>query len=293
MPKPTKGSEQAFLGVFLALILSLAFVGAAYVDNYMNGQNTVLLWDTDDTTEFGSFEQINTPSSTYDFVATGQNAKFGSVWLSWNRTAVYLGNETWACSFNTTEGPNGNINVIVLEIPDLENMIIDNIVYNITTNGEPDNVIISTFGLVDSATNIMDHDNGPVEIINFIDGAPPDPLYIDGIWYNRTVDMDLQDSIGLYQALNNGKKGYLMIFYGEDPAAGDFDGWACKFKVEVYGERVTGWSKVDTVNLVIGLSIMCNVIAAIYIQDQYDVGGYVKDIKKRSAVRRKSRKKRR
>lgn len=261
-----KNEKQAVLSTIFILVLIGGFVGVWYVDAYYEDGNSTLLFESDSNTEFGSYNFVGNP--TY-FPSLKTCQRISTNYLQYNRTPAYIGNNTYLISLNDTNA-NFNSGYIVIDMPNLDSWIIDKIIVNSTENDDPSYRFISSF--ISSPLPAWNLDkNVGVSVIDFYGAGGNN-------WINTTETVSLTEGLEIYQNAQ-GTQSILAIQFYDDGA--DWNGFAWEFHIEIYGEKITGWSKLDATNLVIASCGTINIIVGIFMTDQIDVGGYVKDLQKR------------
>lgn len=275
-----KSQTQTFLAFVMIGILLIGFVGVYYVDAYYetNG-DAVVLWESDSDAETNvGYTLTNTPYLTWDYAHTGQMVGWtGSpyVFETYNRTAVYTGNNTWTYSANETDGNYHNNARWIFEIPNIENWVIDSVNVSFSTNGDTD----LQFSMAV---------NYPINYDVDYDRTEPRGTLIDAVYsftptdnyYFRNVSVPLATALDINNNVNN-IEGVNPVF--EFSMNGGNDGlsaWAFSISIVINGYRIDTTSMIDQISIVIGISVCLNVIAIVYLTDEIDLGGYTKDIKK-------------
>lgn len=280
MAKITKKESinQVWLSFVFMIVIMGNFITVAGIDYYYetNGfgeRQSLFITDssTDFTvTEFG--DDYGTPF--YDSQRTGQYTVWNN-YHQWNRTPAYLGNNTWSIACNDTTGLGGTVYTginIWFALPNADTWLIDNVLINITLPGETDQrLAIALWGYNEPILN-SGANNARTLIYN-----QDLTLGLSSLSYN--VDVSLLDALNFYDNTNQ-YDNYDMNIYITDSGNNGISGFACAFSVDVIGEIVSGWSvessllvSVTVWNVIIGLAI-------IYSLDMFDLGGFVKTIRK-------------
>lgn len=279
--------KQTILAFVFVAVLMLGYTGVWYVDSYHQPTTEPsVIWETDSDVVFGQYTKENIGYSTWVDTQTSQNVGFNTQipfsFYSYNRTAVYQGNNSYAVSFNTTTTSYACNNIIVMELPNADEFIITSINYSFTYSGESDIILSSGVSYTDGITNIMDYAVSPPNLRNtniFADYEPADIEFVDGVWYNRTIDVPLVKGLEISDNAV-GKNTFIELGFADSVGDG-IAGHVCNFKIEITGENVSTYSKGNIVDLIVGISIIANIFVIIYLTDEIDIGGYVKDIRKR------------
>lgn len=271
--KKNKNGTQTFLAFIFAIVLSIGFIGVWYVEAYydLNG-DWDLLFETDSETEFPIIEYGESyPTVYYPSLRNSQRELRGSDYLQYNRTAVYSGNNTYSMAVNSTDG-NRNTVAYLIEIPNANRWTISNLIINMTRNTDTD--INFEISFIHWNTVLEDDDLETDIYLSYGIGSAT------GEDYNLNRSIPLESAIELYDNANAYSNTALYITYADQ----DFDGltgFAWEMKVTIYGEQLTGWSKLDSVNLAIGFADGILIVACVFLTDAIDVGGFVRDLPKR------------
>ena len=77
------------------------------------------------------------------------------------------------------------------------------------------------------------------------------------------------------------REGYGFHMIVQDWNADGWDETTMTLNVEIYGEKISGWSTADTVTWGLGGAAVIGFIVTFMAKDQFDIGGYVRDLPQR------------
>lgn len=264
---------QTVLGVVFMVSMLLGFGAVAYIDyEYQNNGVSETLWVSDTDTTFASAEYTGEPTPYFDHLETSQRVSMSVFW-QWNKTPVYQGLDTWAISLNDTgTSVDFNSGVIVIDYPNLENWLVEEIIINMTENNDDSYLLAIGFQHFAEAG------------IDKYGANPSDAIYFDygigtGGWDNTSYTIDTNLAISINNNANNNEQSILYIIYGDDGA--NWDGWAWEFSIEIIGTQISDWSISDSIFGALAGATCLNVLVMVYMTDQVDLGGFKKALKKR------------
>lgn len=260
--KPSKRARET--SVFMALIftgiLLLSFVSVWAIEyDWNNYGTTELLYETDGSTIFSSYE-FEEPTS---FTMQPCMRITGGLQEQYNRTPVYNGGSEWVMSMNDTalNYVSGNY---YIDIPNLDDWLISNIEVNFTENTDPSyytKITMTSFdtsGGIINGSSVISHD-----IVNSIDYEVGDG------WFNRSINIPMQEGLTLYNNAQGKDNSALFLLYYDDGS--DWDDWAWKISIKIYGSQVEDISLQKTIAWAVGGCSVINIIAVIFMADQYDI----------------------
>lgn len=277
-----KSETQTFLAFIMVGILCIGFVGVWYVDAYYEQQEpTEILWvsDSSSDTDLG-YTLENPPFATWDYVHTGQIVGWtGSPYTfeTYNRTGVYIGNNTWSYSANETTGNYHNQARWYFDMPNIENWIITDVNVSFSTNGDSDLEFVMGFDY-------------PIDYNVDYDAPYKRGTAIDHVYsfsptndhYFRNVSVPLETALDINNNVNNIPNVNPMYVFSLIDADDDgLSAFAFTISITIHGYKVDATSMIDQISIIIGASVGINIVAIIYLTDKYDIGGYVRDIPKR------------
>lgn len=268
LKRKTKNTNKDKFGTLMLVFAILSgFWLISYVNaSYENDNSSVQLFDSDSGTNFltlnyptGGIYDVRT-SGVYDGIA------------NYSKTPVYLGNSTWSFTSNFTDEA-GAFSWFIMEIPNLDKWVIDNITFELKVVANPDIYvsaqIISGYEL-DEVTPALDSNNYIFEEHHY-DGIT------DGIYYNETVELSLAETLSIYSDSQNGVQHYMIIKVTDDDGDGNSE-FAFSMKVEITGNQVATYNIIQQLELASGLYLIILGITFILTNDEIDIGGYVNDI---------------
>lgn len=294
MPKQsTKQKKQSINQIWLSIIFMIAILGnffsvAGIVWYYENNGmvNEMLVFESDSNTNYMHFTTTDNYILYPHFNITTQmrgliTALPVNLPVKTELTPLYLGNNTWGTSIPVMNDPAGYYHlsgIIVMEIPNMDNFLITKIVINETM---PSNDVYWDMTVL--------HLNTPVfGLDNFGSADPPnqETNIIPGSYVVTTSEMNIAYNLPLTKGLrifeNSQEKQYTGIEIAWeviDPTVG-LSAYAMQWKVQVFGEQISGWTLQDSLlaSIIIWNIIIGTVI--IYSLDIFDLGGFVKTIRK-------------
>lgn len=265
MPKKKLKTQpkDILLTVVFVFIILIGFVGVWYVAEYTNGQNVEIVYESDSDTDYTVLKWLNSAEFT-----TFQTASYiPSLEWQFNRTPAYIGNNTWGMSVN--ESAVGVQHQVVFAMPHMKNWVIDEIILNITNNDDTD-MRIGLTAYSTATAGIGDSSAGTVILLDNTAGG-------SALYYNETIDVPLVTALDIYDHANNHPVTILVLFW--DDLSGDgMSAFSPQWKITITGEKQSTWSMNNKLALVVGFADFMLVIGIIYIQDQFDLFGYVKDL---------------
>lgn len=264
--KKTNINQTMLTALFLGVMLA-GFGAVAYVSEIYKGQaNVITLFESDTNTEFPSYDN---DAIGYGNIDTCM--RISPIEKQYNKTTVYTGNNTWVLAMNETT-LNYVSGVIYIELPDIDNWILDTFILNMTENDDDSyylRVSLMSFNLIDGLENTASTVITDL-LIDYKSGGDT--------WNNETIDVSLSQAVEIHNNANNLDKTLIRIHYYDDGA--NYNAFAWEFSIKITGEQLTGWSIIDSLSTVLIIATVVNFTIAIYMTDGVDVGGYVKKLKK-------------
>lgn len=287
----TSPYRQSVMAGFFALVLVLNFglVGWVAWEYEGNGQEPeTLLFTTDSSTQFGKYTTSDN-YVYYPFLNITTNVRYikGATAKSFELTPAYLGNDSWGVSApplgdTPYDAISGVWNILV---PNMQGFLFTHIDMNMSlpavdthvgfTVLHPPSAVfgLTTFGSADppsQETNIVYSDPVPAST---------------GYWL-VDYDIPLTKSLRIYDLSQEAHSNALEIAYNiDDPSVG-LATFPMTITVEIYGRQVSGWSLTDSMALAVGVGVVLNVVTVAFMSDELDIGGRVKDIRKRARRKR-------
>lgn len=266
--KSTSQNQTMLTALFLAVMLS-GFAGVMYAQTQYNSvREPIPLYSTDANTVFGVMQESD---PTYIDIQTAQYMIKDGGMFQYNRTPVSLGNDTYAIAVNSTDGHRNFVQYMV-EMPNIQNWIIDTTNISISLNGDTDlEVIVAIYHV-------------PNNIYVGGDSSMSTLLYKELITSGESVldlnlDIDTTTALSINQ-LTQSRDCYLLIQV-QDMAFNGLSAFSFSLKAEISGEIITSWSLENTITSILIISTIGNVIVGVVMIDNIDIGGYVKTLQKR------------
>jgi len=288
-------AKQTVLAFIFAGTILMGFVGVYYVDNY-TGPEPTILWESDSAavSEGVGFATLNMPYTTFEGIWTGQSVTYPTTpsftFENYNRTTVYLGNNTWSMASNHSAASNDAYTHWCFEIPELENWIIDGINISFSTPAGETNLEFGTtiyYPVDGSIDRDLTYNNG-IQIDRVYSFTPTDNFYVRNLTVPLYTALEVQDAS--LQEIDEVKVSPILVFTLLEITDNDgINAYASTIKITITGEPISGWSQANMISLIIGASIVANVIVGVFLTDDYDVGGKVKDLRNRRTDRSRGR----
>ena len=275
-----KPISQTLLTVIIGLVMISAFVGVYYVDSYYakNTENETL-FITDSNVEFPSYpgEDVGLP---YNMTTSTnyQDSEFD--WVQIETTPIYIGNNTWGVSQPASTSPpitaSGTVHYIVMEIPFSESWYVKTI-----------NISVLLPATLPNNSDFWITLGGNIEEIDAVNG-----------WVNYSWDLTTYESLNLMQ-LKKADSDWdcALTIHVNAPIGTTLPAHAYVFTAEITGNLFTSWSMQNSIDLVMGICVIGNIMLIIYMTDAIDFNAKRKDLpgktrvksfmKKRKSVKRK------
>jgi len=275
-PVKRSSGKQIFLTLLLCGIVLSTFMMVFAVDYYYTNldgtSDEQVLFTTDSNTDYLEYDYKTGTSlmdswrtAQYMYVPVGHHYQY-------NRTPAYLGNDTWSANVNNTDAllPYGwNYFAVVITLTEVPTWILSKIVVNVTLNGDTDLRVASS----------IDHFNDEAD--------PSDPLGANLLFhdasaggmvnYNKSFPISLTTALAIFDTSQE-RTDYTLALIVYDKNADGLSAWASKWKIELHGSIVTGWSEQTTIALVLLAGTSFNLIGGWFALDQNDWGKDIKDI---------------
>lgn len=277
MPRgKTTHSAQTMLGVIFLVSMLAGFGAVAYIDyEYSMNDMITQLYISDSDAEFPVNSFIVRPKPAYapNYYWDVQNSlrcydSSNNVHYQFNKTAVYQGNNSWVLNVNST-GLNHNQAFVFMEIPNMDDMIIDHVILNTTKNTDSD--LLLTMTLASTEIGLWDYfnatDHQTTIFTNYGLGSDPHT------YYDRNVSIPLNTALEIYDKAQEWPQ-HVLIMGISDLSSDGLGAFAWEFTVEVRGHAVSDWAISDSIFGAIAGATVLNFVVAIYMTDQIDLGGY-------------------
>lgn len=277
----TSGKQKVLALVFaLTMVSGFAIVWATA--QYYDSTNVVTqLYITDSDAEFTSVEVTD----NYDHFPEGNvtSRQLNAVGVYHNETLwtpAYLGNNTWAVSVGDVPvSTYDNVAIqLTIDMPNIDNWIIDHIIINATAPAEAYGYSVNMFHLtepyaVTSGGTGIDASQSTLLELNSV-GT------VDEFIENLTVSQ--AKALRIYDLTQATPENFLHIGFSiTDPDTTGCDAFSWSFTIEVMGHLQTTTTLSSVLIWGLGATVILNLIVIVYMTDAVDMGGFVKDIKKR------------
>lgn len=290
MPKNT--ITDKFLAVVFALVIMLDFIGVYYIANNMNSEDESILWVSGADTEFPTYAYSGLPP-LYDTNFTyGTNTKVlvsGNNNAQVNYTPAYLGNNSWGVSIGTELSSVAyRYFTSVMDVPNLQNWIITRVKMNVSLNpANTDCKVVLNAGHHNLLVKWADATQGTVLIR---DASAGGHSYI-----NYDEEIALEDALRVYDFAQSTDYQDIYLYISDEDGDG-WEGWACKWSIEIYGQTIEQYDIQTYIMWYMGAMVVIKVLTFIFMLDDIDIGGKTKDIykavKPRTYKKKKSKRRR-
>lgn len=287
-----KPVNQTILAGIMALVMVSGFVGVyyvgeAYATDETRESETITISDSNMEIVYGIDYEPDDLSPWGDTYGTGSFKWSGSASPSLtstnvknNATVLYLGNDTWGATMTgftqTTPAYNGAFHLLMIEMPVFKTHIIDEMTINMTLPTDSDtSIVIGVGGFNTPQTDIH---IGGYTLVSYLSVNTR---------YDATITLNNVQKLGEYSIANQRETPTLTIAIYDI----DHDGlstYALEFEMTATGTPISTWSYADSVNTVIGASMIGNFAIGILMLDAIDFGGMKNDLKR--ATRKYKRK---
>lgn len=250
------------------------------------------LWVSDTDTVFPVYDyKIGSGYQPYWYNLQNQyRLNHGGDFFEYNKSATYLGNDTYSFAVNgTTIDPSSGGLITLMAIPNLNRWVIKNVTVSLFLNGDSD---LNVKAIMLHFNNDIDRDNlAIVETVFHVDSSAG-----GSTWYNKSLTVSLAEALRIYD-LAQETVNYALLISVSDKDLDGYSDHSYKFKVTVYGQQISGWSITDSLMVAVGGFAILNTIVIVFMFDKYDLMGYKKSTigqkstpkKKKSKSKRKNR----
>ena len=288
-----KPINQTLLTFIIAMMMILGFVGVYGIGyQYTQNANPELIFESDSNLEYGALDyapyfELNgytspgllQPMHYYRNLQT-------SVLISNNFTMIYIGNNTWDGA-NPGLGTGtyaDSLTYINPLLPFVKSNLITSINLKMNLPGDAD-ILVQSY--------IASHNNPilPLTDAEFQVDIQDVTNYDGETSYNETFTIKPYQALKMYSDANQNPYTYWAIeIY--DSAHNGMTPYNVNLSFEFYGTPVTTWSLQDSINVVIGGSMIGNFVIGIFMLDFVDFRGTSKTLPGKSAwkPKRKTRK---
>ena len=280
-----KPINQTFLALIIALLMLSGFAGVYVVAwNFEQTRNVEILFESDSDVEF---QEVNLDALFLDrgytppgimhpqfYYRLAQTSVFHQI----NMTMVYVGNNTWDAAVPCIDPPVGETfptrNALVyvpVDLAFLKSVLVSSITLKMNLPGDAD---IEVEHYIASSPNPWVSDTqGTHAVIQDV------TTYDGETTYDETFVINSVDALKIYAGANDPLND--ITYWAIEIYDVDGDGmtpYNINMEFSFSGTYVSTWTLQDTVNLVIGMSIIGNVIAGVYMTDGVDFGEVRKDL---------------
>lgn len=266
--------------IFMVVILGNFFTVAGITYFYeSNGKSDIIpLYESDSNSEFahvnyGLSYPINPDKDAFSNYTSGYfhtetippHYRF-----SYEKNPAYTGNNTWGIAINTTTGALSNaLARIVFDIPDCKNWIITDIDINTTLSSDIDNRLLVAITNFKNPTEITEHlGTGLYNVVQ------PAITSLD-----LHIDVTTVKALKIHSDSQERPHNSLDIVISDDSSDG-MTGFAFQISVIISGYQAGGWDLETSLLISTTLWNILIILVIIYSLDMFDLGGFVKTLKK-------------
>lgn len=278
--KKKTNPTQIILAIILVIGMLSGFGLVFAVDYYQdtNG-NTESLYITDSNykTSTGMLETGTFPPYTLgnSYVYRDWAWSVGEI-IVYPKTAVYLGNNSWSMAINgSTASPSTNNAMFSIDLPNLPSWLIETVNISLKISTTDDDLFIYGF-FIYGESNVFTFP-GIVAHVNNIDTFQTSS---PNGYYNRTIDLPLAKSVEIYDKAQE-KSDMCFVLEVDDKNNDGFAPITITYTIEFTGEKISGWSTIDSITWALAGASIIGFAVTIMATDQFDIGGYIKDLPKR------------
>jgi len=299
MPKrKTTSGTQIVLAIVMFMVMISGFAMVFAIDYYYNGSaESEILYSTD-----SSYESLNwiveDSSFTQEYYLRNAFTIRDYAWtppqlIQYNKTAVYQGNDTWVMSANATSSDiDASQLQFTIDLPNLNKWVIETIDVNLNVDTTDDDVRFNYAMLFCNNKFFTDVGVPPQERFELIYNNQHSTFatsFPDG-WYNQSINVPLASSLDMYD-LAQEKTDYGLLLNVLDYSLDGNEAWTVTYNIEITGRKISGWSIADSLTWALGGSAFIGFVTAVYMMDNFDIGGTFRDLPrmKRSNPKRKKK----
>ena len=279
-----KPINQTLLTVIIAFTMIMGFIGVYAVgytyENYET-TNSIVVWESDSNMEFQSLVHEHTDDTyknlpnPYGVGTIKQTIVGGVSFYEFNNcTPVFTGNNTWAMTMTgfIADVPDYDhaFHHIPILIPEAKTFLADEVHITMTLPGD----LGQTMTIYLGSNNNPELDDLPD--VDFTVLLPATNLFGE-TEYDQTFSLTSFQKLEWYgESQNKDEPG--IWFYIENTNTLGLSSVAMEISITITGVPITTWSLMDSINTVIGASIIGNVIIGTFMIDSIDFGKAIRDL---------------
>lgn len=267
MPKNTQNDKMlAFLFV-IAIVFNFYLISLVSA-SFENGESETL-FISDSATTFAKVEKAGYPYTTTDNITTSLEMAIGTTVFQFDKTPVYVGNNTWSIPINATTTGQDGLAVYVIELPNLDSWIIDEIVINQTSNSDSDlKMQVNVFSVTDNTYNYGE--TYTTIFSNFGVGG-------SSTWNNQTIDVSLSNALNILDVADGNTKHFMTITQADNDDDG-LGAFSWNIEVEITGKKIQTYNLMQQLEIAVGINIIVAGFITVFMNDRIDIGGFINDI---------------
>lgn len=282
MPKQKVSKKQSINQIWLSFLFMIVIVGnffsigviAHYYESYnVNGEQILFVSDTNTEFEhvnYGATFPANNPSNfTSGYYFNSGSPAFQL--LSYEKIPAYLGNNTWGFSVNSSANAAAFARAsYMIALPDLPQWLVTNVQVNITCPGDTDQRILLAFISI----------NDPVELNTFLSTRFYDTQHSSVTDLNLNVSVSLLNGLKVKADSQEKTENMLEIVVADSPTGDGMGAFAYQMSVIITGKSTETWSMENALLISTTTWNVFIILVIIYSFDKFDLGGFVKTIRK-------------
>lgn len=264
MDEKTNMRQKAIALTLIMMLYLISGVAGVFAIDYEWNNNfpTENLFELDDNANFPIVAQDDTfPTNYYYDLQTSQRVYKDSYPFQFNRTAIWLGNNTYSMAVNTTDGAD-NSAYYVVSIPNLKSWTISDLFVNMSKNTDPDLTFTVAIYHYNSQLSYTDPINTIFQSTTV--GS------VSGTEYSTHYSIPLGTAISIADNANEYTNSVLVISI-RDSSHDGLTGYAWTMDLEIHGQKISNVSITDTAAWVLIALIVIGWLMIYYIADKNDL----------------------
>lgn len=271
--KNTASDKMLALLFVIAIVFNFWFV--SLVSASFENAESEILFKSDSGTEFGhyAFYKDGAPyTASYTNFTSGINALIGgTVFAQYEKTPVYLGNNSWSIPVNETVPQYSTANYVI-EMPNLDEWLIQNITFEFEKGESQDMELYTRFVFMEKAGRFDVSTDKSITVSHI-----PTDFGDADVYYNTTIDLDTYETVDIYDSAQD-KICVLYVFARCTDLDGFDEDFNFNINVEISGVKQAEYNIIQQMQMVMGLTLFVNIMVVVFMNDRFDIGGFVNDI---------------
>lgn len=257
----------------LSMILGFYLVHIVSASYEQIDENEVL-FRSDSSTHFPQIDIVDIGFNSWEYWATGYYFKTDTPnYNNFTKSPVYLGNNTWSYSVNGSTESSVQFALYVIELPNLDKWIINEMNINQTVNTDSDLTISWSITSLAKANELVYSESGirTTGLYNDVSAGG------SSIYYNVSEDIPLSTALNIHDKAQDSIQHYLLIQVYDTNQDG-LGAFAWNIDMSIEGKPIDNYNLVQQLELGLGVASVINIMVIIYMTDSIDLGGTFNDI---------------